>query len=240
VQLLGDRDASVRNDAALQLGAEFGEKGGRAVPTLVKALWDEDVGSITPMTAAEALGRIGPAARQAVPALIALLASRPEAGIQSGAVEALGLMGTPARRAVPVLLERLKHPDGLVRVHAALALWRIDRKRDGLPVALAGLHDRNYRARITAAEALWATKRDNQAISALLDALAEAARRNHRNPANVRYMVARALGRIGPSAREATTVLRHLLEDENEDVRGTAAWALKAVTAKPAGGDKEP
>jgi HEAT repeat protein len=139
-------------------------------------------------------------------------------------------MGPRARAAVPVLLEKLKDPDSLVRVHAALALWRIDRRREGLPVALAGLHDRYYRTRITAAEALWALKADPQALSALRVALAEADRHDHPNPSNARYMAARALGRIGPPARAAAPALRHLLDDEDEYLRATASAALKAVT----------
>jgi HEAT repeat protein len=237
VRLLTDSDSAIRQDASIDLGAEFGEKAVPAVPVLVKVLWQD---SNVAMAAAEALGRVGPTARQAVGALSALLRSRHDEGIQSAAVEALGLMGPAARSALPVVQEKLKHPHGLVRVHAALALWRIDRKRDGLPVALPGLRSRGYRVRITAAEALWAMKHDPRAISALLEALDESARRHHPNPANARYMAARALGRIGPAARVAAPALRRLLDEEDDYLRRTAADALKAITAKPAIRDKQP
>jgi HEAT repeat protein len=231
VQLLRDGDPSIRRDAALCLGANLGTKAVPAVAALAKASWDENPD--VQCAAAEALGRIGPAASQVVAPLVALLRSRQDSGVHSSAAEALGLIGPRASSAVGVLLEKLKDHDSLVRAHAALALWRIDRKRDGLAVALAGLSDRGYRTRITAAEALWSLKSDPQAISALLAALADADRHDHPNPANARYMAARALGRIGPPARAAAPALRHLLDEEDDFLRATAEAALKAVSTKP-------
>src|SRR5262249_55674712 len=157
---------------ATGIGVEFGAAGKGAIPALIQALWDEHWGVRS--SAAEALGRMGPAAAPATPALIALLESPEEDWVHSAAAEALGQIGPGAEAALPALREKLKHPDSYVRVHAALALWLLGSKRDGLAEATAGLHDRRDRVRVTAAEALWRLRGDKEAIAVLIEVLEEA------------------------------------------------------------------
>ena len=64
------------------------------MPALITALGDADEG--VRRSAAEALGRIGPAAAEAVPALITALGDA-DAEVRRSAAEALGRIG-PARR----------------------------------------------------------------------------------------------------------------------------------------------
>ena len=78
--------------------------------------------------AVSALGRIGPAAPEAVPALMAALRD-PEGKVRKTAAEALGKIGPAAAEAVPevvpVLVAALRDPEGLVRRAAAEALGRV-------------------------------------------------------------------------------------------------------------------
>ena len=71
--------------------------------------------------AADALGRIGPAA---VPALLQALAS-PEKAMRLKATEVLGRMGPEAKDAVPDLVRLLEDPDLAVRKAATRTLGRI-------------------------------------------------------------------------------------------------------------------
>src|SRR5205085_4604058 len=59
--------------------------------------------------AATALGQIGPAAREAVPALTPLLRD-PDGDVRSAAFQALGRIGPAAAAAVPALVEALADP----------------------------------------------------------------------------------------------------------------------------------
>src|SRR5439155_8038 len=72
--------------------------------------------------AAEALGRIGPAAKEAVPALARAMKDKDEVSVRAAAAEALGRVGAAA---VPELIEALKGKDAGQRALAAGALGRI-------------------------------------------------------------------------------------------------------------------
>ena len=56
-----------------------------------------------------------------------------------------------------------------------------------------------------------------------------AALRGARAEANHRASLARALGEIGPAAKEAESLLVAALEDKDEGVRKAAAEALKSI-----------
>jgi HEAT repeat protein len=105
VEALRDRNGPVRDAAALALGGGFGARAAPAVPGLVKALWDEE--PQVRSDAAEALGRIGPGAKAATAALVAVLGSPDLEPAPSAAAEALGLIGPAARPALPALREAL-------------------------------------------------------------------------------------------------------------------------------------
>jgi HEAT repeat protein len=232
---LGDRDPAVRAGAAVGLGASFGPAAKPAVGALTKALWDED--DTVRSAAAEALGRVGPDAKAATRALIAVLRSEELEPEPSVAAEALGLIGPAAKEALPVLREKLKHPDSYVRVCAALSLWNIDRDASGAAAAAAALDDRRARVRVVAAETVWRTKESPRAVPVLLEVLRQSWYRRsllEDDPANERYMVARALGRIGPAAREALPELLDLLDASDPYLRATAAEALKRIDPEAA------
>ncbi|MEX2118646.1 MAG: HEAT repeat domain-containing protein [Pirellulales bacterium] len=74
--------------------------------------------------AARRLRDVGPRAKQAIPALVAVLEDD-DADVASMAAEALGAVGAATEVVVPSLAEALAHPDWVVRWSAAGALARI-------------------------------------------------------------------------------------------------------------------
>ena len=89
---------------------------------------------------AQALVRVGGAHPAAVQAVAGLIPSRAKAGPRQAAVRVLGHIGPPAAPVIHVLEQALADRDGLVRVLAAWALWRIDGRIESGPL-LAALGD---------------------------------------------------------------------------------------------------
>lgn len=219
-RLLADGGPPVRARVAADIGWIFEAKGVPAIPALVKALDDEFIG-VRPI-AAEGLSRIGPLAKDAEPALIAVLADGDQEYVHSAAAEALGQIGPDAKEAVPVLLRRLKAPTAYVRVNAAKALWHIAKHPAALKVVLAGMNDRSGMTRVYAAETAWLIQQHTDAIPLLIEAA-----QDEKN--NVRYAAARALGRLGPSAKAALPALRNLLDDSDWLLVETGQDSIKKI-----------
>jgi HEAT repeat protein len=227
--LLASADPPTREQATRNLGGEFGPEAKPAVPEVVKRLFDER--AAVRSAAAEALGRIGVGAKDAAPALVAVLEGDEPAVVQAAACEALGLIGVAERGkedVAVVLAAKLKHPAPEVRVHAALALARVAGDVGGQEEAERLLAHRRHAVRITAAEALWQMNKDARVVLLLVRALEES-NLNGRDGDDERYMAARALGRIGPDARTAVPELLKLLDARDEALAGAALAALRRI-----------
>jgi HEAT repeat protein len=150
VRALGSADVYVRGFAAWRLG-NFREAAKDAVPALGVALALPD----TYVAVSAALARIGPAATEAVPALVSDLES-PDAGRRWRAARTLGRIGPGAVAAAPALVTALDDPNEGVRRRAARALGRIG--PEARAVAAAPLQratgDRDAGVRREAEEAL--------------------------------------------------------------------------------------
>jgi len=116
------------------------------------------------------------------------------------------------------LLQKLKDPDPFVRVEAVQALGEIQ-KEQSLVAVCGCLNDENIYVRAYAAEALG--KIGQVDISLTLSKLLPAL--NDPSP-YVRAMMLAALGEL--QDERAADSIRKLLQDEDESVRGMAAWAL--------------
>src|SRR5262245_4441360 len=135
---LGDPREENRH-AAIEAVAQFGPAAKEAVPALLQMLKDRGV-SGSPNTlsslgesAVEALAQIG---TPAVPALLdGLQSDYPR--IRGGAAQALGYVRPRALHAVGPLKKALENDDEFVRVAAATALWRLERKADTVVPTLA-------------------------------------------------------------------------------------------------------
>jgi HEAT repeat protein len=225
--LLRSPDPEVRSQATVVIGGDFGTDAKPLVPDLVKCLFDPY--SAVRSAAAEALGRVGPGAKDAAPALLALLDGDEPAFVQSAACEALGLVEPADKDAiVAVLKKKLDHPDPLTRVHAALALYLVGGDKAGEKEADRALGYRTYAVRITAAEVLWRVKQDDRAVPLLVRTLEES-NLDGTGSDNERYMAARALSRIGPAAKPALPELTKLLRHPDPALAATAADAIKKI-----------
>ena len=106
---------------------------GRVIPALVEAARPADGHDLGDRYAAlDALGEIGPAAAEAVPALTDLLGAE-DVSCTYQIAEALGRIGPAAAGAIAPL-ERIsaRHEDESLRTRADLALWRITRGEKGV------------------------------------------------------------------------------------------------------------
>ena len=159
VAALRDSGRNVPESAALRLGlmSQEARRAGKenpvaaAVPGLIRALKNMDPNARS--AAAVALGRIGPAGHDAVPALVAAL--RRQAVSARCAVVALGCMGPAAQEAVPDLVRALAHDDGETRCAAAEALGAVGPDtREAVPALVDALKHGCWRVRVHAARAL--------------------------------------------------------------------------------------
>jgi len=122
--LKADADSGVHASAAFALAAIGPEE--VVVPALIgvlnHAVYEKR------WLIVQALGELGPPAKEAVPALVKVLQDQvlhDFLGVRRGAAESLGKIGPEASAAVPALIEALKDEDWTVRSAAAEALGEI-------------------------------------------------------------------------------------------------------------------
>ena len=170
------------------------------------------------------LAQIGPAARQALPAL--LQAARDEdLRVRASAAQALGSMGSAATEAVPALEDLLKDPSFPVRMYAVRALSQIGSPtKAAIPGLLWALQQPDSsELRQAAAKALAGIGAEaKEAVAALVICLKDDER-------NVRIEAMRSLRVIGPQAHEAIPALLAALKDPDFDMRRMAAMALGKI-----------
>ena len=203
------------------------------------------------MLAAESLGRMGPAAEEAVPDLIQLLGEENDF-LRSTAVTALAAIGAGA---VPALIAAMNHQGPAVRSGAADALGGIGAgATEAIPALINLLGDRDYEISHRAASALGrigaaavpalmqvAAKEDSRVAGMaetafsylnagpnLVHELARLLGNNEEKP-GVRAFAAKALGRMQEKARDAAPDLARALGDDNSEVRSAARWALGRI-----------
>jgi HEAT repeat protein len=212
--------------------------GANAVPALVDAVNDRSMDSrvIAPggflntrVIAAGVLGRMGPDAVEAVPALISALSDHSD-GMRLRALEALGKIGPKAAEAVPALTAVLKDKDShfLERHYAAEALGRIGPKAaEAVPALTAALKE--IRALPLRCKAAVALGNIGPSAAEAVPALILILEKNNINEA--RWAAAEALGKIGPKAAKAVPALSAVLRLnwQDEELLERAAAALKKI-----------
>ncbi len=164
------------------------------------------------------IANLGPAGEPAVDALIAQLSRDVEGEgkkernlVRRHAVYALGKIGPAADDAIEPIQEVLEDDDPVTRIWAVQALVRIDPEtepRVDILIEALGYKDISVRSNAIGGIELVGA-RGVAAVPGLIEQLADPELRRH---------AARALGRIGPGAREAIGPLAKLLRQE-ESIR---------------------
>jgi HEAT repeat protein len=229
---LGDKDPSVRMEAAQDLGG-YGPAAEAAIPALVERLADDSIQ--VRHSAESALRRIDrdwflrPEAARAIPHLIERLAAPGLHGVPGEAASALGRFGPTAKDAVPALLrcltdESLPAP---TRTQAAYALGDIGPAAAAAIPALTDclVGDAEADVRMAAPTALG--KIGHAALPSLIECL--------RHPASVvriRALIAFKHMEDPPPPASAIPALVERLGDEEKDVRDHAADVFRSVGPK--------
>lgn len=238
------RHPALRGQAATAL-ANYGVKAEAAVPALVQALKDADLGVAS--ASAAALGKVGVHSADAVKGLLEAL-TRGRQDIKPTCAEALGRIGPNAGGAAPALVEALGSDDFDLRREAATALGFLGPRAEAVapPRLKARLNDDEPRVRVAAATSL---ARLGDRSPELCDVLVGAVQKSARMPLEVRHAATEALGLLGGAARGAVPTLLALLREpaeinpalpyaeqrqaQHDDLRRAAAVALGRI------GDKE-
>ena len=225
--LLAD-EAWVVRISAIDALAQMGPQAASAVPALAAltqaADKDERYASF------RALGAIGV---PAVPALVEAL-ERPaaDANVRYQAVVALSRIGPGAARAVPALLRSMSNSCGEVRWYSVLALGQIGKAAEpAIPALIDALNidypNADMRSVLCGTLGRIGCARP-EVITSLRQSLQDV-------DAAVRCQAAKALGRIGPAAREAIPALEEMVAGDTDGAAClTAAEAIVKIHGETA------
>jgi HEAT repeat protein len=210
--LCEDPEDEVANQAALAL-AEIGPCGARELAKQYQAMKSVAVRERTLW----ALSKMGPEAREALPALKEALQDR-HTPCRRYAAMALGELGVEAKGALPELRKALSDNDTEVRNQAAVAMANIG--PDSLVLLRAMLDDEDFGVREKGVQALGLQGRLAEvAIPAMVKLLKDDA-------ADVRAAAALALANMGPAAKTAMPHLLDIMKDPNDRVQRAGLQAL--------------
>jgi len=237
-----DQSAAARREYV----ASVAQSGKEGVPALIESLHDPDV--TVRAAAGAALGRLGPDARAAVPALrdglekdpvwiatvlcqigagaaqdLGKALADPDVSIRRNAALALNKMGPPlANEAMAALGKAILDDDQQVRQHALHALSRIG--EPALPTMQAALADGKAHSKEEVIDELgYFGEKAEVAIPALLPSLSDE---------KLRQAVIHTLGKIGQPAESALPALGEALKDKDPEVRRAAIVAMGPIGKK--------
>lgn len=218
-----------------EIADDFRQLGASALPELIEHLKDDD--DTVRRIAAWALGEMGPAARDAVPALIAVLEDKDSGGARGCAAEALCKIGPTAKSAVPALREALKDKDSVLRVHAASALIAIGPVTESdLSVLRETVHNEledDFGGGSTD-DVARAIGNAGLGAKALIPELVKVLNDEGGDVFSSRSTAIEALGKMGPAAQAAIPTLKRQAVSALEETRPAAEVALEKIEPDPA------
>lgn len=130
----------------------LGQFGAQAVPALVQVLRDPEPG--LRLNAAATLGQIGPAAKDAAPALVELLRDRGTADAPLPMIISHILVSIGST-VIPLLVQALRDPDAVVRFQAARTLGAFGpAAKEAVPALVEALQDSDKEVPMIATRAL--------------------------------------------------------------------------------------
>jgi HEAT repeat protein len=213
-------DAPVRRRAAETLGG-LGLFARPAVPALVAATHDAD--ALVRDRAVRALARIGVPAEQIIPALIAAL-DDPVYHVRHAAVAAFNFDLSPAAstEALPALQRLAQDPNPATKQLAQFAARRLN---EAHPIAIE-LSVARYMLVRDRESQLYTLRKLAMLGPPAAPLVADLVPLLQHPEDIVRYTAVETLGAVGPSAREAASAVRALLEDREPVIRDAAGYAL--------------
>ncbi len=228
IEALGCEERFLPGTAAETL-VIYGPAGESAVAALAEAvrapIIDDDKGNpYRHWRSAEALGEIGPAAAEAVPALMAAM-ERDDGTVSAYAMLALGKIGQAAKDALPAIIKKLADPDSRGSFFAKAVGYFGPLAEEALPALLDMLVTGKTYDRAGAASALGRIAHTPEVVTALTAAAGGDKERC------VRVCAAAALAGIdGQDAADLDKTVRPVLDDalsqgDDED-RAAAAYGL--------------
>ncbi len=230
---------------------------------LIPHLQDQDVQQRR--TACAVLGSLGPVAKPAVPALLAL-EHDPDELVRRNALMALASIGIPSTPIVAALLDGLHDSSSLVRQTAvAQFAFTVPLTQPVITMLTPLLNDPDTSLATLARRALDKAQPDDAAqIESLGMMVQHSSARDYAlhqlaqlGPAAgdallpvlpllqddrplIRYLAAETLGAMGPAAKLAIQPLQQRRDDPDPVVRDTIAGAIAAIEAAPVPAAKEP
>jgi HEAT repeat protein len=219
-QMLDARGAEVLDDV-LNVLASMGEP---AVPLLERLLRMREARA----RAARLLGRVGPGAKAALPALGDLITCE-DAAVRREAILAIGAMGSAAGQSVPAIIEAMHDANTSVRYSACYALGQIGQGASAAQTALQKEID--GADPLLALVSAWALARiepdcahtTSKALPQLMAALDDP-------EPMVRLEAATSLRCLGPRAKAAAPMLARVArEDPSDLIREMAGEALQTT-----------
>jgi HEAT repeat protein len=198
VQRLTDKDDGVR----FQVGMALEQLGNAAIPALTKGA---EAGSPVRRESIDVLGRLGPRAADAVPAMTAALKDD-DPKTRTAAAAALWRVDRTNAAAVPILIEGFKSNDPVARAQASNILFSIKpRPKEAADVFAEALKGNDIVTRVKAADAVWDLNcKPDEVLPTLIEAVKS-------NSINVRNPALDTLRRMGPKAKPALPALVELL-----------------------------
>jgi HEAT repeat protein len=200
------------------------ESGVMAVPLLIDCLKDKEAA----YWACLALAEIGPAAKDAVPSLAALMTS-PTPEIRMQALMALSEIGPDAQSALPAISKALESDTfGGVRYAAAFAIGKIGvRDTNSVATLKVAMNGKDKFLRMVSAWALAKiSPNDSDTAAQAVELLVEGMQSDD---AHSRRMAARALGELKASPEIVIPALVKALKDSDQTVVGNAIDALTSL-----------
>lgn len=178
------------------------------------------------------LGRIGPDAKDAVPALVEALRGETDKDARREIFMSLSNIGPASDAIVPELLKDLKSEDIQLKAGATYALGAMGASaKEALPEIRKNLTARDEKLRLLSVWALVRIAPENQQLVEAVKPILIAGL-GHEEPL-VRYEAAKTIALLGGSMQQAASRLQEVAEkDPVPQVRDAAAEALKKVQAQ--------
>lgn len=222
IEAMKSKDAQTRYEAG-HLLTQFGAAGKDAVPVLTEWLKSQSI--YEREEGARILRGFAAHAQEAVPALLVMLEDA-DSEPRKAAVATLEEIAYHCKESRPKIAEGMKEPKCKERARLAEVLWRVEPGNEVTMPALAAL----VKDRKTMNSACLTIERLGAEAKPIVPAMLEAWKEQ---PERSLPRLIRALGTIGPGAKDAQDNMKEALKSKNNNVRAEAAIALQRTGAPP-------